>query len=340
MHSNDFFDDKIYELYYGEVGKYPILSPAEERSLLVKYHCCPLCKRQIPPRSDATNCPECGAVAPSELRGRDYTCADCSATYVPVVNSRICPSCGSGRDMESRQALVNANLRFVIRRAKKFTQDPDGLRALISAGNVGLMQAVDRFDINTNHRFLTYAEWWIRKEMHDEMNNSNLVHVPTHKQKTLRRIHKFGKYVCINCGARTDSIYNTNNLPPCTNGDEHDLYIPLVKDAAVLNDALPIDDMQLSSADNVESSVIDTGMEALLRSVLSRMHLNERDRFIILGYFNVATGDRKSDPKKLPQLAAITGITPERVRQIKERLLSRLKKELKKEEITTTVEFC
>ncbi len=340
MSANDFFEDKIYELYYKEVGKYPILSPSDERALLVRYHCCPHCKRQIPPRTDATNCPACGAVTPDELTGRDYTCADCATSYVPVVNSEICPDCGSGRDMEARQALINANLRFVIRRAKKFTQDPEGLRALISAGNMGLMQAVDRFDINTNHRFLTYAEWWIRKEIMDERNNSNLVHVPTHKQKTLRRIHRHGKYVCVHCEARTDSIYNTDNLPPCLPGHVHELDVPMVKDAGAMSDALSIDDLPLSSLDDVESAVIDTGMETLLRSVLNRMCLNERDKFIILGYFNVATGDRKSDPKKLPQLAAITGITPERVRQIKERLLGALRRELRKESITRTAEFC
>ena len=340
MGINDYFDDKIYELYYDEVGRYPILSPEEERSLLERYHYCPHCERQIPPRTDATNCPECGAVSPDTLSGRDYTCIQCGKVYVPVVNSTICPDCGSGRDLEARQALISANLRFVIRRAKKFTQDPEGLRVLISAGNVGLMQAVDRFDINTNHRFLTYAEWWIRKEIMDELNNSNLVHVPTHKQKTLRRIHKHGKYVCIHCGVRTDSIYNTQHLPACSSGSEHELEVPLVKDSAVLYGALSIDDMQLSSSDDLETSIIDNGMEELLRNVLNRMTLNERDKFIVLGYFGVATGDRKSDPKKLPQLAAITGITPERVRQIKERLLGRLKKELGKESITKTAEFC
>ena len=101
MASNDFFDDKIYDLYYKEVGRYPVLLPAEERALLVRYHCCPLCKRQIPPRTDATNCPSCGAVAPDELTGREYTCAGCNASYAPVVNSEMCPDCGSGRDMEA-----------------------------------------------------------------------------------------------------------------------------------------------------------------------------------------------------------------------------------------------
>ena len=340
MAGNNYFDDKIYELYYDEVGRYPILSPTEERTLLERYHCCPHCEQKIPPRTDATNCPDCGEVAPDQLSGRDYTCLHCGKVYVPVVNTKICPDCGSSRDLDARQALISANLRFVIRRAKKFTQDPESLRVLISAGNVGLMQAVDRFDINTNHRFLTYAEWWIRKEIMDELNNSNLVHVPTHKQKTLRRIHKHGKYVCIHCGERTDSIYNTKYMPACSDKEGHELEVPLVKDSAVLYGALSIDDMQLSSKDDLETSIIDNGMEDLLRTILCRMTLNERDKFIVLGYFGVATGDRKSDPKKLPQLAAITGITPERVRQIKERLLCRLKKELGKESITKTTEFC
>lgn len=328
--------DKVYDLYYSEVGKHALLSPKEERALLRRYHCCPHCDRQIPPRTSATNCPDCGALSPPKLGSRDYACTNCAKVYAPIVNSRICPDCGSGRDIEARQDLIRANLRFVIRRAKKFTQDAEVLHTLISAGNIGLMQAVDRFDIGTNHRFLTYAEWWIRKEIMDELNNSSIIHVPTHKQKTLRRISKEGKYVCIHCGIRTNSEHNVRHLPTCKDAGGHVLEIPLQRDSQVLSDTLCIDDTVCIASEDVEMQCRTVEMKAMLRTVVDRMTLGERDRFIVVGYFDAVTADRKSDPKKLPQLAAITGITPERVRQVKERLLFQLKRELRRSSITTT----
>lgn len=333
----DLFENKIYDLYYREVGSYPLLSPAEERALLVRYHRCSQCERKIPSRVKATNCPECGTVSPGKLKGREYVCSECVTGYAPIVTSRVCPTCGYGRDVEARQELINANLRFVIRRAKKFTQDPDILSTLISAGNIGLLQAVDRFDINTNVRFLTYAEWWIRKEIMDELHGSHMIHVPTHKQKAIRREYKEGKYKCIHCGVRTDSEYNIKYLPPCDHLQGHDLEIPLHKDALLLSDTLSFDDMVSVTTDNVEINCCTTEMEEVIRTLIENLDLGERDKFIVLGYFDAVTADRKSEPKKLPQLASITGITPERVRQIKEILLKQLKRELQKVAVIDTV---
>jgi DNA-directed RNA polymerase sigma subunit (sigma70/sigma32) len=93
---------------------------------------------------------------------------------------------------------------------------------------------------------------------------------------------------------------------------------------------MAIDDCSLCEPTQVDGITIDSNMEDLLREVLKNMTINERDRFILIGYFNVPGKDRQSDPKNLHQLAALTGITPERVRQIKENVLKQLKKDLKK----------
>jgi len=328
-------NDKVYDLYYNEVGRHTLLSQTEERELLRRYHCCSLCTRRIPLRVRSSNCPDCGAISPDKPQGRDFVCTSCFKAYSPVTNARTCPACGAGRDMEARQDLIRANLRFVIRRAKKFTQDAEVLHTLISAGNIGLMQAVDRFNIDTSHRFLTYAEWWIRKEIMDELNRSNMIHVPTHKQKKLRRISKEGQYVCIHCGLRTNSEHNVRHLPACNAYGGHVLEVPLQRDSQILSDALNIDDMVCVATDDVEKQYHAAEMQTVLRATVDTMGLSERDKFIVVGYFDAVAADRKSDPKKLPQLAAVTGITPERVRQVKEKLLMRIKKELRKAEITT-----
>lgn len=327
-------NDKVYDLYYNEVGRHSILTQAEEKELLRRYHCCPLCSRRIPARVRATNCPTCGAIAPDDPQGREFVCTCCTKNFAAVVTTEICLSCGSPRDNEARQALIEANLRFVIRRAKKFTQDPEVLHTLISAGNIGLMQAVDRFNIDTSHRFLTYAEWWIRKEIMDELNRSNMIHVPTHKQKKLRRMNKEGPYACVHCGLRTDNERNIRHLSPCSDADGHVFEVPLQRDSQILSDTLNIDDTVCVATDNVENQYSVSEMKNVLRTTVASMGLSERDKFIVVGYFDAVSADRKSDPKKLPQLAAVTGITPERVRQVKEKLLEQLKKELKRAEIS------
>jgi len=335
----DYFTDKIYQLYYDEVGKHPILSPTEERDLLLRYHNCSGCKRRLPSRIAVKNCPACGTVVPSHISGKDYTCENCDHKFDTHMAPRICPYCGSPRDLEARQKLVESNLRFVIRRAKSITTKPEHLRKLVSAGNVGLMLAIDKFSLERQTRFLTYAEWWIRKEMFDEIHSSSFIHVPTHRQKSLRREQKEGKYICKHCGLRTDDPDSREHWTGCTDID-HEFILPLNNDSAVLNDAVSLDDVTLVDTSNVENLAIDSDAQEHLHAAIQDMTLSERDRFIIMGYFNVPLPDRKSEPKSLHQLAALTGITPERVRQIKEETLKVLRKELKRRAIEGVDEVC
>ncbi len=335
----DFFDDKVYDLYYQEVGQHPILTPKQERELLRRYHTCPLCTHQLPTTVPVTNCPDCGTIAPVDTSKRVLSCTSCSRKFDTVTVPKRCPDCGSPRDTEARQKLVVANLRFVVRRAKTITTKPEHVKRLISAGNVGLMLAVDKFKIDQDTRFLTYAEWWIRKEMLDEIRASKLVHVPTHKQKSLRRDIREGKYVCTHCGVRTDYPDEFETLRKCTR-EEHVFELPINNYAAVLNDALSLDDIRLESQSNVEEEAVSSNTEDLLRKTLRRMRLSERDLFIFTAYFGIPQDDRKTEPKSLHQLAALTGITPERVRQIKEMKLQYIRLELKKSKITELAQVC
>ena len=92
--------------------------------------------------------------------------------------------------------------------------------------------------------------------------------------------------------------------------------------------------MSLPSDLDIEEECIDTNTAKVLRTILSRLNLRARDKFIVLRYYDIPTVERRSEPKSLPQLASITGITPERVRQIKERTLRELRSELKRLNVT------
>jgi len=250
-----------------------------------------------------------------------------------------CPQCGSGRDMEAREKLVLSNLRFVVKTAKKFTQNPDQIQRLSSAGNVGLIIALDKFNLSMHTKFLTYAAWWIRKEMLDEIHSSGLVHIPSHKQKSLRKEQKLGEYSCVHCGYRTKNPCSNDELSSVCVEDDHEFILVDSSDPAV-SAVFPIDNLQISVDENLENQSISDNSSELLSEVLNRLPLRQRDRFIMLQYHNIPEEDRRTECKTLPQLAAITGITPERVRQIKVRIQNDVLKELNKIKVQSFSDIC
>lgn len=119
---------------------------------------------------------------------------------------RDCPPPGEARELELfteyRDALLANNrrtahrlrdeiargyLRFVIKRARSRSRNPDRIADLIGAGNIGLLVAIEKFDVSRGYRFLTYAGHWIDVYMRDVIYGSLAVHVPHHRQKEQQR---------------------------------------------------------------------------------------------------------------------------------------------------------
>jgi RNA polymerase primary sigma factor len=337
MSSDAWWDNRTYKDYYDDVGKHALLSPSEEFELLTRYRSCPHCKQTIPPFVILRHCPQCGDEIPKNA-SRIYTCKTCEFKFDLQSVPNHCPTCGSHRDIAAKHRLVEANLRFVVRRAKTLTTNPEYLSRLISAGNVGLMVAVDKFSLDRNTRFLTYADWWIRKEMLDEIRNSNLVHIPTHRQKVFLKEQKFGMYQCKHCNVHTDHPDYEEYLPKCKGKrKQHEFILPLY-DSSTMTAPVSVNSQTMVIPDNKESvevCVMDDRQATLMRDILRGLNIRERDRFIVMGYFNVPEGARKAEePKSLLQLSAVSGITPERVRQIKEHVLRLFKKELLRNNVT------
>jgi RNA polymerase sigma factor (sigma-70 family) len=322
--------DRVYTQYYNEVGKHQVLTAAEERELLRRYYTCPNCTHLFEPKAFVSNCPTCGEPTPEESRDKATACTRCGDKFEISAPPVYCPKCGSSRDLLAREKIIQANLRFVIRRAKKITQDSEHFQKLVSAGNVGLVIALDKFSMNRSTRFLTYAEWWIRKEMLDEIHASHLVHIPTHRQRDLRKSYKEGRYVCTICGLRSETPEACDASLPCTSPGGHNFEAPLNDDAAIMHPAVQVDDTHISTVGTAEDTAISDDASFMVRQTLRRVCKSKRDLYIVLGYFNIPEEERKNANKTLPQLAAITQITPERVRQIKEKAVKMLKREMKR----------
>jgi RNA polymerase primary sigma factor len=336
------FADRTFKTYYDDLGKHAVLTPKEERALLERYNTCPNCSERIPHKVKREYCTECGASAPGDTDYRLTLCTQCNEKFETYHAPAYCLKCGKGRDLEARECIINGNLRFVVRMAKSITKDPYRIQQLTSAGNVGLLIAIDKFDISQGTRFLTYAAHWIRKEMFDEIQSSSLVHVPSHKQKSHRKTQKNGVFVCRHCDLRIEGDQSPSRLPKCTSQESHE-FLP-TDDVESLNVTIPLDargmSLTLSEDTDTEEDVIDASVAELIRDVLSKIKMRERDKFILLQYYDIAEKSRRLSSKSLHQLAVLADITPERVRQIKERLLKEVKLELRRMSITELGDLC
>lgn len=211
------------------------------------------------------------------------------------------------KDTNARDTLIKSHLRFVIKLARKRTTHPDKLPDLIAAGNLGLLKAIDRFDVRKRTRFLTYAGWWIQEEMFKEdYSTSTLIHVPTHRQKAQRkRVKEYNRALV----AHGPSSTKAQGLLP---GPPEGATVPI----GVLCE---IADEDISTRPE-QFHVKDTN-HRMRRAVSS---LPTREQTVINLYFGV-----KDDPRNFVQIANILGMSPERVRQIKISGMSLLTETLK-----------
>ena len=201
------------------------------------------------------------------------------------------------KDVRARDTLVSAHLRFVVTLARKRSRDPDRLSDLIAAGNLGLLKAVDKYDLGRRPapRFLTYAGWWIQKEIADEdYATSSLVHVPTHRQKAQRKRARVFQRALQEGGA--DNPLTTTLDPGTPEGA-----------------TVAFDELREAADGEPESTPVVYDIQRsnhLLRRAISQ--LPSREQSVLNLYYGT-----KDDPRNLVQIAVILGMCPERVRQIK-----------------------
>jgi RNA polymerase primary sigma factor len=228
-------------------------------------------------------------------------------------------------DMGARAKLVEANLRFVITIARKYQNQGMPLEDLISAGNLGLVTAAERFDETRGFKFISYAVWWIRQSIqHTLAEHPRMVRLPINRVDLLRRIFKY-----IN-----NRDWETSHQP-----DEEEIArklgvsVEMVKDTLRLArnvwslDATFGDDndnslMNQMVDENQESPDAQSMRNSLVRQIEVALDtLDEREREVIKLYF----GLDGTHGMTLEEIGSKFGLTRERIRQIKEKALRRLR---------------
>jgi RNA polymerase primary sigma factor len=228
-------------------------------------------------------------------------------------------------DQEALDTLVRSNLRFVVSVAKKYQNQGVSLSDLINEGNLGLIRAAHKFDETKGIKFISYAVWWIRQAILQALaEQSRIVRVPLNRAGALHRIGKRANALLQELGreathaeiaegmeiteeevAKTMSISQTHLSldAPMSPGEDNRLL-----------DYLPDTQSATPDEETIEKDLTNSVHEALAG-------LKEREAKILRLYF----GLDGSDPMTLEQIGAVLNITRERVRQIKEKALSRLR---------------
>lgn len=228
-------------------------------------------------------------------------------------------------DLKARDQLVSANLRFVVSVAREYLNHGVALADLISAGNMGLMTAADRFDGTRGFKFISYAVWWIRQAIHQSLaQDSRVVRLPVNRIDLLHSISKVSRQI----RQSTEAEPETHDI-----ADRLGVSEEMVKDTmlrardvwsldASLGDE---DDHSLLSvlADTnqktPEAEVLENIMKAQVAEILDTLETRERE--VLRLYFGM--GDE--DPMTLEEIGVRFSLTRERVRQIKEKALRRLR---------------
>lgn len=207
---------------------------------------------------------------------------------------------------EIKKEILEGNLRFVITVSKQYQNQGLDLPDLIAEGNYGLLKAIENFDWSKNLRFISYAVWWIRQSILQSLNeNARTIRFPVN---VVQELHKAKKQQEITGNDLEDKYAN---LPYTINLDT-----PLNEDGDTLMDVIV--------NNNIESPDSALNTEQTLKDKLLLMLdiLDERERIIIEDYFGLSGNTRT-----LEDIGNDFDLTKERVRQIKEKALRKLRNE-------------
>jgi RNA polymerase primary sigma factor len=228
-------------------------------------------------------------------------------------------------DEDARRQLILSNLRLVVNTAKRYRRKGLPLMDLIEEGNIGLIKAVEKFRVERQCRFSTYAIWWIKQSINRAVTSqSNLIRIPIHKVENINKCREVFARLQQKFGRKPtrDEMAEQLNLTPKEKQEALSLfemptsleYLSEETEGYGPKDQLP--------DDSVVPPDIDLYLRVRDERILGLLtHLKGREKKIIKMRFGLDDGT----PKTLEEIGRILGITRERVRQIQHKALAKLR---------------
>jgi len=229
-------------------------------------------------------------------------------------------------DLRAKQDLIAANLRLVIKVAKKYVNQGLSFQDLIEEGNLGLIKASEKFSWRRGFKFSTYATWWIRQSITRALSNySRTVRVPVHISEDISRMERVSRQLAKDLGRdpsqleiakaaklKLEKIYKLQRLAQrCVS-----LEVPVSDDSNAKSIVDFIEDKNaVSPARNIFLQLRAEKLKCLL------VALSEKEQRVIAMRF----GFGEEFPKTLAQTGESLGVTRERIRQIEEKALQKIR---------------
>ena len=226
----------------------------------------------------------------------------------------------------AKEKLIKANLRFVVNVAKKYQNQGLTLSDLISEGNLGLITAVDKFDVEKGYHFISYAVWWIKQSILKAIcEKSRMIRLPLNRANELLQIEKVKREI----GSNKDGEADIEEIADFLDMDKsriNDLinaskeFVSLETPLSSDKDANTISDlMEDTKGANPEGVLINNTLQDSIELVLST--LTEKESNVIRYRFGL-NGER---PHSLKEIGDKYNLTKERIRQIEKKAISRLR---------------
>jgi RNA polymerase primary sigma factor len=233
---------------------------------------------------------------------------------------------GGKKGEEAKEKLVTANLRFVVSVAKQYQHQGVPLSDLINEGNLGLITAADKFDETRGFKFISYAIWWIRQSILQSIAEySSIVRRPQSqiaisnkiKNATNEFIQKYQRYP----SAEELSDLISLEIDKIEKAIQAEAHVASIDAPITEDEGTTMADMISSSSEYASDRKVDyDSMCNDLMQVLTSI-LNERERIIVIQSFGIGCPERGLDA-----IGNDLGLTRERVRQIRERGLDKVRK--------------
>ena len=227
-------------------------------------------------------------------------------------------------DCEALEKLTKANLRFVVSVAKQYQNQGLSLPDLINEGNLGLIKAAEKFDETRGFKFISYAVWWIRQSIHQAIaEQSRIVRLPQNQvgsvSKINRALNKFEQ--------ENERRPNVSEIAEKTDLPEEKVEVALKSNTRHVSVDAPFSDSDDNSLLDVlvndDAPMADRSLviESLRNEIAAALNiLNDREQKIIKSFYGIGCQEMT-----LEEIGHATGLTRERVRQIKEKAIRKLR---------------
>ena len=227
-------------------------------------------------------------------------------------------------DQKALERLTKANLRFVVSVAKQYQNQGLSLPDLINEGNLGLLKAAERFDETRGFKFISYAVWWIRQSILQAISEqSRIVRLPLNQVGSVNKINReINRFEQLNERRPSiDEIAEKVDLPQekideamSINGHQISVDAPFVEG----EDNSLLDVMANNDAPMADRELVAESLKSEIQTALNA--LNERERNVVEASYGI------NQPElTLEEIGSKFGLTRERVRQIKEKAIRKLR---------------